>query len=217
MNNNIKNSLIIITLVFLNYSLPGTAWCSDEKSNHTHVNSDQVDHSSHMAMMEKKLKRTVENYIIPKVNLVNQDGVEQSLEKILNSEKTVVVDFIFTTCTTICPVLSAGLVAFHKGLDDGANNTVLVSISIDPEHDRPEVLKAYGEKFGMKPGHELLTGSRQDIYSVMNAFDAVMPNKMTHYPLTFFRAPGSKEWVRVFGMMSASDLMKEYRNVSKYL
>jgi len=217
MNNNIKKLLIIIISFFVNYSLPSTAWCSDEKSKHAHVNSGQVDHSSHMAMLEKKPQRTVEHYVIPQVDLVNQDGVEQSLEKILDLEKFVVVDFIFTTCTTICPVLSAGLVEFHKGLEDRANNTVLVSISIDPEHDRPEVLKAYGRKYGIRSGHELLTGSRQDIYSVMNAFDAVMPNKMTHYPLTFFRAPGSKKWVRVFGMMSAADLMKEYKNVTKYL
>lgn len=67
----------------------------------------------------------------------------------------------------------------------------------------------------MKPEHILLTGSRQDINAVMNAFDAVMPDKMTHYPLTFFRAPASQQWVRVFGMMSVSELMQEYENLKK--
>ncbi len=177
--------------------------------------SGGMDHSAHRAMMDKSQKRSVETYTLPPVRLVNQDGVEMALSGFLDSNKFLVVDFIFTTCTTICPVLSAGLVSFHKRLGEEAKNVKLISISIDPEHDKPDVLNAYSWKYNMKPEHILLTGSRQDINVVMNAFDAVMPNKMTHYPLTFFRAPESQEWVRVFGMMSAPDLMKEYENLKK--
>lgn len=177
--------------------------------------SGGMDHSAHMAMMEKSQKRSVETYTLPAVRLVNQDGVEMDLSTFLDSNKFVVVDFIFTTCTTICPVLSAGLVNFHKTLGEEAENVKFISISIDPEHDKPDVLKTYSQKYNMKPEHILLTGSRQDINTVMNAFDAVMPDKMTHYPLTFFRAPESQEWVRVFGMMSVSELMQEYENLKK--
>lgn len=177
--------------------------------------SGGMDHSAHMAMMDKSHKRSVETYTLPPVRLVNQDGVEMDLSGFMDSNKFVVVDFIFTTCTTICPVLSAGLVNFHKTLGEEAENVKFISISIDPEHDKPDVLKAYSRKYNMQPEHILLTGSRQDINTVMTAFDAVMPDKMTHYPLTFFRAPESQEWVRVFGMLSVSELMKEYENLKK--
>lgn len=175
----------------------------------------EMDHSKHMAMMEKSQKRSIEHYTIPDVKLIDQNGDEKTLDDFLDADKLVVVDFIFTTCTTICPVLSAGLTNFHKKLGEDASNVSFISITIDPEHDKPDVLKAYSKRYNMKQGHELLTGSRKDIDTVMDAFDAMMPDKMTHYPLTFFRAPRSQEWVRVFGMMSVSDMMKEYKNLVK--
>jgi protein SCO1/2 len=177
--------------------------------------SGHVDHSAHKAMMKMKQQRSVERYRLAGVDLVNQDGETKPLDEFLSTDKLIVVDFIFTTCTTICPVLSAGLSGFWDALGDEADNVKLVSITIDPEHDTPEKLKAYGDKYNMQPGREFLTGSREDINAVMRSFDADMPNKMTHYPLTFFRGPGEQEWVRVLGLMSIGDMLKEYKSLIK--
>ena len=215
MNHTIHHAFMAGCMLISSSIYSSFAWCGDEHSHHTMAHTGDMDHSAHMAMMQKPQKRSIESYSLPQVSLINQDGLEKDLNKILDSDKLVVVDFIFTTCTTICPVLSAGLTSFHKTLGDKADDVILVSITIDPEHDNPEILKAYSQKYKMKSGHELLTGSKQDINTVMKAFDADMPNKMTHYPLTFFRAPGKQEWVRVFGLMSINDLMKEYDNLMK--
>ena len=48
----------------------------------------------------------------------------------------------------------------------------------------------------------------------MKAFDAYVVNKMNHYPMTILRAPGSDEWVRIDGLLGASDLMEEYRQLA---
>ena len=215
MSNGIWKVCILGFMLSINILYFRLAWSEDLHSGHSMEHTDAMDHSVHMAMMQKPQERSVENYSLPQVRLVNQDGLEKDLNKVLVSDKLVVVDFIFTTCTTICPVLSAGLTSFHKQLGDKSDNVALISITIDPEHDNPEILKAYSQKYNMKSGHELLTGNKQDINSVMKAFDADMPNKMTHYPLTFFRAPGKQEWVRVFGLMGVNDLMKEYDNLMK--
>lgn len=50
---------------------------------------------------------------------------------------------------------------------------------------------------------------RKDIDAVMRAFDAYIPNKMNHYPLTFIRVPGNDKWVRIYGMIGTADLMAE--------
>ena len=60
------------------------------------------------AAPREKYKRTVENYVVPDVTLVNQNGAKVKLRSLISSKKVVLIDFIFTTCTTICPVLSAG-------------------------------------------------------------------------------------------------------------
>jgi protein SCO1/2 len=161
-------------------------------------------------------KRSLERYTLPDVTLVNQDGKKVKLLALVNSGKPVVVDFIYGTCTTICPVLSAGFVNFQNRLGADSTKAQLISISIDPDNDTPAVMKKYLKNYRAKPGWDFLSGSRQDIDKVMYAFDAYVTNKMSHYPIMFMRAPGSDQWVRIYGLIGTSDFMKEYeRTVQK--
>ena len=160
-----------------------------------------------------KYKRTVENYTVPDVVLVNQHGEKVHLKEYLKSDKPVIVDFIFGTCTTICPVLSAGFTNLQRKLGADSQKVRLVSITIDPENDTPKVMNEYLKKFRAKPGWDFLTGSRQDINTVMRSFDAWIPDKMSHFPLTLIREPGSGKWVRIFGLISGAEFLTEYRKV----
>src|SRR5512133_2007307 len=77
----------------------------------------------------KKYKRTVEKYTVPDVALVNQDGKKVRLLSILKDDAPVVVDFIYGTCTTICPVLSVGFINLQNKLGAAKQNVRLVSIT----------------------------------------------------------------------------------------
>lgn len=154
-------------------------------------------------------KRTIENYSIPDVTLVNQHGEKIHLQSYLASDSLVVVDFIFGTCTTICPVLSAGFANLQKKLGADTHKVRLVSITIDPENDTPKVMLEYLKRYRAKPGWDFLTGSRRDIDRVMKAFDAYIVNKMDHYPLNLIRTPADGKWVRLFGLMSSAEFMNE--------
>jgi protein SCO1/2 len=161
-------------------------------------------------------KRTLEKYEIPSVTLVNQQGKRIGLKSLLDSDKPVLLDFIYGTCTTICPVLSAVFANFQTRLGpENAAGVRLVSISIDPENDTPEVMRKYLERYQARPGWDFLTGTREDINRVMRAFDAYVPNKMAHYPLTLLHAPKADHWVRIDGLIGGSDLMDEYRKLPK--
>jgi protein SCO1/2 len=59
-----------------------------------------------------------------------------------------VVSFFFTTCPTICPTLTERMASIQSRLGDLRRDVALLSITVDPEHDRPEVLRAYGARFG---------------------------------------------------------------------
>ena len=167
--------------------------------------------ASHAA--DQKYKRTVESYTIPDVVLVNQNGTRVKLKELLQTNKPIVVDFIFGTCTTICPVLSAGFINLQNKIGPDSQKVHLISISIDPENDTPKVLKDYLKRYRAKPGWDFFTGSRSDIDSVMRAFDAYIPNKMSHYPLTLIRSPADGKWVRIFGLMSSSEFLSEFQKV----
>ena len=160
-------------------------------------------------------RRTVARYEVPDLALVNQDGARVRLPQALAADKPVVLNFFFSTCTTVCPVLSAGFSTLQKTLGAQAREVRLVSIAIDPDHDTPEVLRGYRERFGAGPEWELLTGSREDIDRVLRAFEAYSPNKMTHRPLSFLRPPGGDSWVRIDGLIGVSDLMAEYRGLRR--
>jgi len=161
-------------------------------------------------------KRTVHEYIIPDVTLVNQDGKKVQLKSFLRQkDKVIILDFIFGTCTTICPVLSASFVNFQNKLGSEVTKVQLVSVSIDPEHDTPKILKTYLQKFRAKPGWDFLTGSREDIHLVMKTFAAYTADKMQHYPLTFVYSPVQNLWFRIDGLVATSELMEEYQKALK--
>lgn len=158
-------------------------------------------------------ERSVASYYVPNVTLLNQDGEMIGLRSLTASGKPVIMDFIFTTCTTICPVLSAGLSNLRSELGESASRVQIISITIDPEHDRPERLKEYGSRFDAGEGWTFLTGSREDIGKVLKAFDAFIVDKMSHEPLYILRGPNSDEWVRIKGLVGLSDLMREFRRI----
>ena len=162
---------------------------------------------------ETRYQRTVEDYAVPDVVLINQDGAKVHFKKYIESGQPVMLDFIYGTCTTICPVLSAGFVNLQRKLGPDAQKVRFVSISIDPENDTPKVMKEYLKRYRAKPGWDFFTGSRGDIDRVMRAFGAYVSNKMYHYPLTLIRSPSDGKWIRINGLISSSEFMEEYQKV----
>jgi protein SCO1/2 len=161
------------------------------------------------------IKRSVGRYAVPDVVLVNQDGAKVRLLGLIESGKPVVLDFIYGTCTTICPILSAGYTSVQAKIGPDPRKVQLISISIDPEHDTPKIMKGYLKQYRAKPGWDFLTGSRGDIDRVMKAFDSYVPDKMYHKQVTFIRAQGPGEWVRIDGLPGSSDLMNEIGKAGK--
>lgn len=155
-------------------------------------------------------KKTIEEYAVPDVTLLSQEGQEIELQSYLNTEKPVILDFIYGTCSTICPILSVSFSHFQRKLGEGKDGVRLVSISIDPDNDTPELMKEHLQKYGGQEGWDALTGKRENVIEVLKEFDSYVSNKMDHFPLTLLRGPGEDKWVRLYGLLSASDLMKEY-------
>lgn len=100
----------------------------------------------------------------PNVELFTQNGQKVRFYDDLIKGKVVAIDLIYTTCKYNCPLETARLVQLQKLLGDRMGKDVFFySISIEPEHDTPEVLKAYAEKYHVGPGWLFLTGKAADI------------------------------------------------------
>lgn len=162
----------------------------------------------------ERYKRSVERYRMPDVVLVNQKGEKVPFPSLFETDETVVLDFIYGTCTTICPVLSAGFANLQKKLARQGIKVRLISVTIDPENDTPKVMREYLKRYRASEGWDFFTGSRADIDKVMTAFDAYVPDKMSHYPLNMIRNPKDGTWVRLFGLMSSRQFLAEYKKVA---
>lgn len=100
----------------------------------------------------------------PNIALTTQDGTKVRFYDDLLKGKSVAVNIIYTNCKDECPLETARLVQLQRILGDRMGKDIFFySISIDPDHDTPEVLKAYAEKFGVGPGWTFLTGRAEDI------------------------------------------------------
>lgn len=154
-------------------------------------------------------------YDIPAVSLKDQDGKASELRDMLGGSEPVALNFFFASCRTICPVMSSAFSEMRQKLGPGARSIRLVSISIDPEQDTPDVLRAYAKRFSAGPGWTFLTGTQDQIDLVLKAFLAESGGKFNHQPLFFFRDPSTDRWLRVDGLAGASDLAGIARRVGR--
>jgi protein SCO1/2 len=102
----------------------------------------------------------------PKFELLNQDNIKISNETYKG--KVYVLEFFFTTCPSICPKMNQSMLLIEKKFF-GNPNFGIVSITIDPGHDTPSVLKSHSELLGVKSSNwNFLTGDREYIFNLAN-------------------------------------------------
>ncbi len=100
----------------------------------------------------------------PNVPLVTHDGKVVHFYDDLIKNKTVMINFMYVRCGDICPGMTANLKLVQKELGDRVGKDIFMySISLEPERDTPDMLKAYTELFHVKPGWTFLTGKKADI------------------------------------------------------
>jgi protein SCO1/2 len=168
-----------------------------------------ADH--HLVVQAGALQRTRVSYQMPDLHLVRDDGVPVALAAELDDGRPVYVDFIYTTCTAICPVTSATFAALQEKLGRDRDKVRLLSISIDPEEDTPRRLEEFRRKYGAGPQWRCYTGTAEASIATQRAFGVFTGDKMGHTPVTLFRAANGQQWVRLDGFATPDELLREYR------
>ena len=159
------------------------------------------------------ISRTTASYETPAVMLVRADGKSVSLPQELDDGRPVLLNFIFTTCSSICPLTSRTLEEFQRTLGSEAARIHLMSISIDPEEDTPARLRAYARKFHAGPEWQYYTGTVAASLAAQRAFDVYRGEKMSHTPVTLLRSAPGKPWLRIEGFVTPDELVDDYRKL----
>ena len=185
--------------------LAAGAWADE----HAPLSGSADAHEHGQASASSDVRRSETQFVVPDVTLVRDDGKRVNLRAELDDGRPLVVNFIYTSCTTICPMNSQVFEQFQGDLGGEHASVHLVSISIDPEQDTPAHLRKYAAQFHAQHGWDHYTGKLTDIVAVQTAFGAYRGDKMSHTPLTLMRSSPGKPWVRFDGFARADDLMTE--------
>lgn len=170
-------------------------------------------HAAHRNMQNQSQARVVTtDYVVPDIALTDSSGKKTNLRELMSDDQSLVVNFIFTTCTTICPVITATTLQLQKELRSEDEQPNYVSISIDPDYDSESILREYAANFGAD--WTFLTGENADIMTALTAFDAYRGSKVNHFALILMRPANSSEWTRVEGLTSVQTLADVWRNAS---
>jgi cytochrome oxidase Cu insertion factor (SCO1/SenC/PrrC family) len=146
---------------------------------------------------------------IPETAVLDQDGRRLDFYKDLVKGKTVAINFVFTTCTTVCPPLTATFRRVQQLLGERAGRDVsLISVSVDPTTDTPERLKAFSEKFKAGPGWTFVTGGKPEISALLKSLGVGTADKSEHTAMILVGNEGAGHWTRAYGLSPAATLLK---------
>ncbi len=169
-------------------------------------------HAHHRSAVKPSAEGGVESMSgmrIPDLVVIDQDGRERRFYSDLVKGRVVAVNFIFTTCTTICPPLGATFARLQQLLGDRVGRDVhLLSISVDPVVDTPPRLKAWGARFGAGAGWTFVTGTKANIDQLLRALGLPVGPKEEHPPLVLIGNEATGHWTRAFGFSSANRLLE---------
>jgi protein SCO1/2 len=172
-----------------------------------------VEPGAGAAAEPERLRITTVDYRVPDLKLVRQDGRAVSLDAEMNDGRPIVLNFIFTSCGAVCPLMTQTLAQFRRELGPESSGLHVMSISIDPEEDTPARLREYARRFDDGPGWNYYTGTEAASVAAQKAFNVYLGDKMSHTAVTLLRAAPGASWRRLDGFVTPDDLVREYHGL----
>jgi protein SCO1/2 len=145
--------------------------------------------------------------VLQDVPLVDASGRRVRLAQDVIGDRIAVVNFIYTTCTTICPVSSATFQQLQKRLAATlGSEVVLVTVTVDPLRDTPQRLREYAARYDARAGWIWLTGAKPDVDRVLKGFGAYTANFEDHPAMVLIGDARAASWTRFYGFPSVERL-----------
>lgn len=209
------NGTTVLCTAFLIASLLVSIRVPAGESAHLHPaaatgQGDPDPHAHHRVMLDKSQVGDDASAAVQlrDASLLTQDGKPMRFASEIIRDHIVVMDFVYTTCTTVCPVLTAVLGQVQNRLEDRLGEEVLlVSVSVDPGRDTPRRLKAYADRHQARSGWVWLTGNKIAVDQVLDGLGAYTPDFEDHPSMVLVGDARTGRWVRFFGFPGPDQLL----------
>jgi protein SCO1/2 len=146
------------------------------------------------------------NYF-PNLILYTQDNKPVHFYDDMLKGRVVLINFFFTSCTGVCPAMTANLAKVQTAMGDHVGKDVtMISISVDPETDKPQTVKKYAERFKAKPGWYFLTGDKKNVDWVLYKLGGYVTEKNDHSSILIIGNEATGEWRKMHVLAKPSEI-----------
>lgn len=148
---------------------------------------------------------------LPNVLVQTQKGTSMRFYDDLIKGKVVLINFMFTSCTSQCPLTTANLVKVEEALGERlGRDVVMISVSVDPSVDTPAVLEKYSRRYNTKPGWYFVTGSRQDIDLIRRRLGGLdnSGDKTQHTGILVYGKESTGQWAATPAMAQPKTIVR---------
>jgi len=141
--------------------------------------------------------------------LLTHRGEEVAFYSDVLRDKVILINFVFTQCTDTCPTQTARVAEVQSLLGERVGRDIeLVSISVDPEHDTPEVLRDYATRFGAGDGWIFLTGKKPDVDDVRRRLAQLSTTREAHTTLFILGNVKTGHWMKMHPDAAPKDIAR---------
>jgi len=198
-----NKSYIGITFIILVFGIFAIPKIIDRISNDTITDANRLNKVKKGVQSTDAESGLVKFSKVPDFNFRNQDSIE--LGNSFFEDKVYVVEFFFTTCPTICPIMTQSMLQIEDKFGD-LDNFAIASFTINPAHDTPSVLKEYMIDHGIKSkNRQMLTGGHDDIMKLAN-------KGFNLYAAMEEKAPGGFEHSGMFALVDKNGFIRSRKD-----
>lgn len=197
-SNKKKYTYVWVSAVILVFGIFTVVEVSKRLKDNTVVDTNRMMETSSFDDLSFIVSNGIKRKV-PDFAFINQDSVLITNNDYLG--KVYVVDFFFTTCPAICPVMTTNLVEIQNTFKNSEDFGV-ASFTINPRYDTPEVLQEYENRYGItNPNWNLLTGEKEKIYQLAREGFYILANEVEG-------APGGFEHSGMFALVDKEGFIR---------
>ncbi len=197
-SNKKKYTYVWVSAVILVFGIFTVVEVSKRLKDNTVVDTNRMMETSSFGDLSFIVSNGIKRKV-PDFAFINQDSVLITNKDYLG--KVYVVDFFFTSCPTICPVMTTNLVEIQNTFKNSEDFGV-ASFTINPRYDTPEVLREYENRYDItNPNWNLLTGEKQKIYQLAREGFYILANEVED-------APGGFEHSGMFALVDKEGFIR---------
>ncbi len=146
--------------------------------------------------------------VLPEIRVYDTQGRELRLHEVVKN-KVVIVNFVFTSCATICPMLSGIMQTLENHFQSRLGHDIeLISLTVDPQRDTSDKLREYAEKLGAGPHWHWLTGNVADMVRLLKALGVSTGRPEDHPPMMLVGKADSNQWYRWVGIPKPETMIR---------